>query len=81
MADPHSSLSTPVPASMDQRSELTGEENVEHDMSQLAASRAQCSKNLAASWTLDENSFVGQLALTRSVVQYALLSVLAKYTS
>jgi len=59
LSDPHSTMSTPVPASMDQRSELTAEEHVEHDMSQLTASRAQCSKNLAASWTLDENSLVG----------------------
>ena len=51
-----------MPAGLDQRSEMTSE-NVEHDMSQLAASRAHCSKNLAASWTLDENSLVGELAL------------------
>jgi len=62
LTDLHSSLSTPVPAGLDQRSEMTSE-NVEHDMSQLAASRAHCSKNLAASWTLDENSLVGELAL------------------
>jgi len=61
LTDPHSTLSTPVPASMDQRSEMTSE-NVEHDMSQLTAARAQCSKNLAASWTLDDNSLVGKWA-------------------
>jgi len=60
LTDPHSTLSTPVPASMDQQSEMTSE-NVEHDMSQLTAARAQCSKNLAASWTLDDNSLVGKL--------------------
>ena len=62
LTDPHSTLSTPVPASMDQRSEMTSE-NVEHDISQLTASRAQCSKNLAASWTLDDNSLVGRSVL------------------
>ena len=65
MADPHSTLSTPVPASMEQHSEISEmtSENVEHDMSQLAASRAQCSKNLAASWALDDNSLVGKLSM------------------
>ena len=58
-------MSTPVPASMDQRSEMTSE-NVEHDISQLTASRAQCSKNLAASWTLDDNSLVGKLSIQDS---------------
>jgi len=54
-------MSTPVPAGLDQRSEMASE-NVDHDMSQLtAAARVQCSKNLAASWTLDENSLVGEL--------------------
>jgi len=55
-----------VPAGMDQRSDMTTE-NVEHDMSQLAASRAQCSKNLAASWTLDDNSLVGEMAIQLSL--------------
>jgi len=58
-----------VPAGMDQRSEMTSE-NVEHDISQLAASRAQCSKNLAASWTLDDNSLVGELAIQLSLQHY-----------
>jgi len=65
-----------VPAGMDQRSEEMTTENVEHDMSQMAASRAQCSKSLAAAWTLDDNSLVGELALQLpysfhcSVLQY-----------
>jgi len=55
-----------VPGGMDQHSEMASE-NVEHDMSQLAASRAQCSKSLAASWTLDDNSLVGELAVLFSL--------------
>ena len=55
-----------MPGGMDQHSEMASE-NVEHDMSQLAASRAQCSKSLAASWTLDDNSLVGELAVLFSL--------------
>jgi len=59
---------------MDQHSEMTSE-NVEHDMSQLAASRAQCSKNLAVSWTLDENSLVGKSAICCPLITYGTVFV------